>query len=176
MEPALGQLSVTFVGAEYEEAYLEGPPSGSYCVAWLLEKVRWRRRKCRPRGLGPGEEPLRPAWGDEFVFDDVRDDAKVAVDVWGVRDGDEPDEFFGKVTVVLADAMRAPVTAWHELLPGRVQIELRWTPLVEGGPAGPPVVPQCRTCHSNTGGAAAIRTHRGCGPVTPHTRAHAHSD
>ena len=131
--PSWGALTVTIVGAEYDGRYIEGSPN-SYCALWLLEKVKWRRRKSRKCGGGPGEEPLNPQWGDEFVFEDVRDDSKVAIDVWNVRGGGKTDEFLGKATIVLADAIASPVEAWHEILPGRVQVALTWEPYDGGAP------------------------------------------
>ena len=126
--PNWGSLTVRFIEAEFDKEYVDAPPH-TYCVVWLLEKVRWRRRKSKPRGRGPGEDPMHPVWGDEFIFDDVRDDSKLALDVWNVKQ--EPgadDEFFGKVWLHLSEAIRKPVTAWHELVPGRVQVLLTWTP------------------------------------------------
>jgi len=105
-----------------------------------LEKVKWRRRKTQPRGRHAGEEPLRPRWDEQFVLEDVRDDSKLAVDVWNVRDG-VADEFFGKVTIVISEALQSPAPAWHELLPGRVQLWVSWTPYVDGdSTVGEPVV------------------------------------
>ena len=135
-----GTLTVRFVGAEYEAAYLEAEHPHTFCALWLLEKVKWRRRKSQARGRGKGEEPLRPVWDEAWVFEDVRSDSKVAIDVWSkADDASGQDEFFGKVTVVLADALLSPISAWHELLPGRVQIELQWQPQLEDDLLGPSV-------------------------------------
>lgn len=128
--PNWGSLLVRFVEAQYDEQYVEGTPH-TYCCVWLLEKVRWRRRKCRPRGRGPGEDPMHPSWGDEYEFADVRDDSKVAIDVWNVGIGGAADEFYGKVWLQLSDVIRKPISAWHDLVPGRVQVYLEWTPYVD---------------------------------------------
>eukprot|EP00966_Prymnesium_polylepis_P106024 2455279-Prymnesium_polylepis.1 len=88
--PKWGQLQVRFIEAEYDKEYVDQPPH-TYCVVWLLEKVRWRRRKTKARGRNAGENPMHPVWGgDAFVFEDVRDDSKLALDVWNVRQGLEP--------------------------------------------------------------------------------------
>ena len=81
-----GTLTVRFVGAEYEAAYLEAEHPHTFCALWLLEKVKWRRRKSQARGRGKGEEPLRPVWDEAWVFEDVRSDSKVAIDVWTKAD------------------------------------------------------------------------------------------
>jgi serine/threonine protein phosphatase PrpC len=125
--PSLGTLSVSVVSAEYEGDYVDGAPH-TYCALWLLEKVKWRRRKSAQRGRGDGEVPLRPRWDETFEFDDVRSDSKLAIDVWNIPADSSTEEFFGKVTIVLSDAMQSAVAASHELLPGRIEIALRWTP------------------------------------------------
>ena len=132
-EPAhWGTLEVRFVCAEYDEAYLESSNPHTFCSLYLLEKVKWRRRKSRPRGRGTDEAPLKPMWDEAFTFEDVRSDSKLALDVWNVPLDASADEFFGKVTVVIAQALCSPVEAWHELLPGRVQIALHWSPQLAG--------------------------------------------
>ena len=124
-----GTLEVQFVGAAYDAAFLDpGSSPHTYCALWLLEKVKWRRRKSKPRGRGAGEAPLAPVWNETVVFEDVRSDSKLAIDVWNVPEDGVADEFFGKVTIVIAEALASPVAAWHELLPGNVQIALTWTP------------------------------------------------
>ncbi|KAL3923647.1 MAG: hypothetical protein SGPRY_004154, partial [Prymnesium sp.] len=130
--PNWGSLHVRFVEAEYLEDFVEGPPH-TYCVVWLLEKVRWRRRKSKPRGRGEGENPMHPVWGDEFELDDVRDDSKLALDVWNVKQGAEAEEeYFGKVWLTISDALLQPISAWHDLVPGRLQVMITWTPYHEG--------------------------------------------
>ena len=112
--PARGILSVEFVEAEYDANYVDAARPQTYCIVWVLEKIKWRRRKSQPAA------GLRPAWGAAFDFDEVRDDSKVVVDVWckGELAGAH-DEFFGKVTLRIDELLRKPAGAWHELVPGR---------------------------------------------------------
>ena len=41
------------------------------------------------------------------------------------------DEYFGKVVVKIADWLEAPQAAWHYLLPGELQISVKWTPYLD---------------------------------------------
>ena len=66
--PARGILSVEFVEAEYDANYVDAARRQTYCIVWVLEKIKWRRRKSQPAA------GLRPAWGAAFDFDEVRDD------------------------------------------------------------------------------------------------------
>ena len=120
--PARGILSVEFVEAEYDANYVDAARPQTYCIVWVLEKIKWRRRKSQPAA------GLRPAWGAAFDFDEVRDDSKVVVDVWckGELAGAH-DEFFGKVTLRINELLRKPAGAWHELVPGRIQLRMGWT-------------------------------------------------
>lgn len=93
-EPSLGGLTVRFVEAEYDADYVTGAMD-TYCVVWLLEKTRWKRRKSRTWGRAQGD-PMHPEWGQEFEFYDVRDDSKVVIDVWNKQVGGEADQFLGK--------------------------------------------------------------------------------
>ena len=72
-DPSLGGLTVRFVEAEYDADYVTGAMD-TYCIVWLLEKTRWKRRKSRTWGRAQGD-PMHPEWGQEFEFYDVRDDA-----------------------------------------------------------------------------------------------------
>ena len=132
----VGTLEVRVVRAEYDSAFLESPRPHTFCALWVLEKVKWRRRKSALRGHGKGESPLQPVWDESFTFEDVRSDSKVAIDVWNVPGGANAHEFFGKTTVSIAQALQAPVAAWNELLPGRVHIALYWTPQLESEDLG----------------------------------------
>jgi hypothetical protein len=71
----------------------------------------------------------------------VRGDCKLVIDVWnkGCPTGSHH-EFFGKVTLKLSELLAKPTSAWHELLPGRVHIEVRWTPFIDGRQAGETVL------------------------------------
>ena len=93
-EPSLGGLTVRFVEAEYDADYVTGAMD-TYCMVWLLEKTRWKRRKSRTWGRAQGD-PMHPEWGQEFEFYDVRDDAKAVIDVWNKQVGGEADQFLGK--------------------------------------------------------------------------------
>ena len=55
--PARGILSVEFVEAEYDANYVDAARPQTYCIVWVLEKIKWRRRKSQPAA------GLRPAWG-----------------------------------------------------------------------------------------------------------------
>ena len=83
-----------FVEAEYDADYVTGAMD-TYCMVWLLEKTRWKRRKSRTWGRAQGD-PMHPEWGQEFEFYDVRDDAKAVIDVWNKQVGGEADQFLGK--------------------------------------------------------------------------------
>ena len=134
--PARGILSVEFVEAEYDANYVDAARPQTYCIVWVLEKIKWRRRKSQPAA------GLRPAWGAAFDFDEVRDDSKVVVDVWckGELAGAH-DEFFGKVTLRIDELLRKPAGAWHELVPGRIQLRMGWTPTAPDGGATGATVP-----------------------------------
>jgi hypothetical protein len=153
---SFGRLTVGFVSAEFDPDWVDGHPH-SYCVAWLLERVRWRRRKGKPRGRGMGESPLRPEWGEAFEFDEVPSDAKLAVDVWSVGVADEADEFLGKVTIRLDDALANPVDAWHKILPGRVQLQLSWQQV---GPDGEELGAQVPLSLDEAGSPVRAAVHR----------------
>jgi len=104
---------------------------------------------------------MRPVWGDEFEFDDVRDDSKLALDVWNIRQGGaSEDEFFGKIWLTISDAIRRPMASWHELVPGRLQVVLTWTPY-QGDALGDPIPltlpPTSAHEDAPTGSAAPIR-------------------
>ena len=131
------------VEAAYDDEFFPGVMR-TYCTVWLLEKVKWRRRKTARVWGNQGEDPLRPQWGDEFDFFDVREDAKVVIDVWNtnqlvsrsnqLQQGDgERDQFIGKVTLRLEQLMLKPADAWHELVPGRIHLQLNWTELTATG-------------------------------------------
>ena len=129
-DPAWGELRVRCIEAEYDEEYLAGPPR-TYCKLLLLETFKWRRRQHKTACKG-----LQPRWNDEFLFEDVCANSKLTVDVWNAAD--DPEEFLGKATIPLADvvparggAPKAQVVPWFELMPGRVRLELRWTPYVD---------------------------------------------
>ena len=134
--PARGILSVEFVEAEYDANYVDAARPQTYCIVWVLEKIKWRRRKSQPAA------GLRPAWGAAFDFDEGRDDSKVVVDVWckGELAGAH-DEFFGKVTLRIDELLRKPAGAWHELVPGRIQLRMGWTPTAPDGGATGATVP-----------------------------------
>ena len=93
-DPSLGGLTVRFVEAEYDADYVTGAMD-TYCMVWLLEKTRWKRRKSRVWGRAQGD-PMHPEWEQEFEFYDVRDDAKAVIDVWNKQVGGEADQFLGK--------------------------------------------------------------------------------
>ena len=57
-----GTLEVQIVRAEYDPLYLDVAKPHTFCALWVLEKVKWRRRKSTPRGRGKGESPLQPVW------------------------------------------------------------------------------------------------------------------
>lgn len=136
MVASLGRVQLKFVEAVYEEGDVEGPVS-TYCDAMILEKSKWRRRRSKQRGAAAGEDPLHPVWDEEVEVDAVRDDSKVIIDVWNKAcAAGSQHEFFGKVTLRLSELLAKPTSVWHELLPGRVRIELRWTPLMDGQPTG----------------------------------------
>lgn len=94
-DPSLGALTVRFVEAEYDDDFVTGASMDTYCMVWLLEKTRWKRRKSRTWGRAQGD-PMHPEWGQEFEFYDVRDDAKAVIDVWNKQVGGEADQFLGK--------------------------------------------------------------------------------
>ena len=85
--PARGILSVEFVEAEYDANYVDAARPQTYCIVWVLEKIKWRRRKSQPAA------GLRPAWGAAFDFDEVRDehlaDTKERRDE-GIKEADSP--------------------------------------------------------------------------------------
>ena len=131
-EPTWGTLTVKLVSAEFDAPYLNGSAqnANSFCGLWLLEKVKWRRRKSkRARGASP-------QWDETWVFEDVRSDSKFAVDVYNVPDAGGADEFFGKVTISIEDALKAPVAAWRDLLPGKVQLNMSWQDQYPGDQLG----------------------------------------
>ena len=137
-EPSLGNLTVRVVEAVYDAEFVSGQLD-TYCALWLLESVKWRRRKSAKWGSKRGDDPMRPQWDQEFEFDEVRDDAKIVVDVWNADDSGKED-FLGKVTLRLADLLLKPAPAWFELVPGRICLQLGWTALTAtGDPAADPV-------------------------------------
>ena len=40
--PARGILSVEFVEAEYDANYVDAARPQTYCIVWVLEKIKWR--------------------------------------------------------------------------------------------------------------------------------------
>lgn len=140
MVARLGTVQLRIVEAVYEEAYVDGPVH-TFCDIWVLEKTKWRRRRSKQRGQGAGEDVMRPQWDEEFEVDKVRDDSKVVVDVWNCAGGaDASNDFFGKVTLKLSELLVKPTGAWHELLPGRIHVQLRWQPTSDGEPTGESVL------------------------------------
>eukprot|EP00967_Tisochrysis_lutea_P077681 scaffold105562_cov30-Tisochrysis_lutea.AAC.1 len=136
MVTSLGTVRLRLVEAFYEEELIEGPVR-SYCNAWLLEKTRWRRRHTAESA----EDPLHPRWDQTFEVEGVRDDAKVVVDVYNAAAPEGSyNEFFGKVTLKLSELLTRPTSAWHELLPGRIHIQLFWIPTMDGEPTGAPIL------------------------------------
>ena len=72
-------------------------------------------------------------------FENVRHDSKLAVDVWSLRGDGEADEFFGKCAFSISEVLRAPVSPWFEILPGRLRVELSWTPELDAATHAEPV-------------------------------------
>jgi hypothetical protein len=117
--PPRGSLSVKVLRAEYEEAFVEDGLPSTYCVIGILEPTRRHRRRTTVES-----RTMVPKWEQSFEFDDTSAEAKAVIDVWRQRgDGAEDgDEYFGKVTLRVAD-MGKPKPTWHELVQGRIQIE-----------------------------------------------------
>ena len=64
---ARGLLRVRLIGASFDDdaqSFIDGPLN-SYVTIWVLEKVRWRRRRTQPCGFGRGDDPLRPQWNEQ---------------------------------------------------------------------------------------------------------------
>eukprot|EP00306_Pavlova_sp_CCMP459_P000984 CAMPEP_0185179072 /NCGR_PEP_ID=MMETSP1139-20130426/31827_1 /TAXON_ID=298111 /ORGANISM="Pavlova sp., Strain CCMP459" /LENGTH=672 /DNA_ID=CAMNT_0027744907 /DNA_START=152 /DNA_END=2171 /DNA_ORIENTATION=- len=70
---------------------------------------------------------MTPVWEQAFEVEDISRGAKVVVDVWNARNGQDPgddDEYFGKVSMEAADLGGGGGTAeWHEIVQGRVLLE-----------------------------------------------------
>jgi len=168
MAATRGTVTLRVIEAHFEEAFVDAPVNSTYCAVCVLEKTRWRRRRSQARGRGAGEDPMRPVWNEEFELDEVRDDSRIVVDVWNcAAAGGDSDAFYGKVTLRLAELALAKLStdaAWHELLPGRIQLQLRWdpadgdgTPLAAPIPRGAPLplTADAVATYDQNGGAAA---------------------
>lgn len=129
--PPRGTFSVTVRRAEYEAEYVgEGKPS-TYCVLWVLEPTRRRRRR-----TAVARHAMSAEWQQTFHLDDTSADATAVVDVWRERDGGS-DEYFGKVTLPVAE-LRPPSAAWHELVQGRIELSASFERDVSPDQSAPP--------------------------------------
>ncbi|KAJ1616891.1 hypothetical protein T492DRAFT_1103858, partial [Pavlovales sp. CCMP2436] len=128
--PARGTLTVTVFGAEFEPDYVDGDESScsTYCVLWVLEPTRRRRRRTV---LAP--RTMHPAWQQVFSLDDTSAEAKVVVDVWRELEGKAEggaDDYFGKVTLRANDL--PPLAKLYELVQGSIKLSASF--VADGSP------------------------------------------
>lgn len=121
LAPARGTLTLTVRRAEYEDEYVgDGDPS-TYCVFWVLEPTRRRRRR-----TVVARRTMNAEWHQTFALDDTSAEAKAVIDVWREREGGE-DEYFGKVTLPVAQLRATGEAAWYELVQGKLELSASFT-------------------------------------------------
>ena len=119
--PPRGTLTVTVRRADFEADFVGAADPSTYCILWILEPTRRRRRR-----TVVARRTMSPEWHETFALDDTSAEATAVIDVWREREG-STDEYFGKVTLPVAE-LRTLHSAHYELVQGRIELSAIFAP------------------------------------------------
>mmetsp|Transcript_69798 Transcript_69798/g.115924 ORF Transcript_69798/g.115924 Transcript_69798/m.115924 type:complete len:698 (+) Transcript_69798:40-2133(+) len=129
-EEELGRITLLVAEAVFDKRFAQ-KPLNTYCFIRILEPGKWRLRRSQP---WQGDDPFHPQWNASFEVDDVLADSKIVVDIFNkLPDANGKDEFIGKVTLRLAELMREPAAAQHDIGFGTIKLQLSWEGITPDG-------------------------------------------